>query len=187
LSHNLGVSDLDIVNLFKVTAKGEGYGLFDYMFPPIELPSSIQQHGVRKFYPETIYPFRRADNEKGTKRSDQSIKDTLTGLTRNIYRWYCMNDFLKNGSISTGELRNDIRIGNRLKFTDIRTGDTEMYMIESVMHQFRFGSPSTTSLGVTRGLPAKSNPRYKGFLNVMDERLAAASPKSVDPETEVLS
>lgn len=55
---------------------------------------------------------------------------------------------------ATTMLRPDILIGSRFRYQPFKNGDDWDFYIKQVTHDFVFGGPSTTSLVLTRGLPA---------------------------------
>ena len=81
------------------------------------------------------------------------------GLAKLITRQasYCEPLPLMANASLTCELRPDIFVGNRFEYAPFRpTNDIWQFYINEVNHSFRHGGPSTTTLTLSRGLPAST-------------------------------
>jgi hypothetical protein len=171
LDSNFGKSDADVVNMVKVVVSDRNIpsDTLDLAVIPKVLPSSIAKHGIRRMYTETGY----LQDANSVVRNTSGIGARLARLTAQVFGWHVMNDSMRNGTVQLGHLRNDIRIGNRVKVLD-GSGAGYVYYVEGTSHTFSYPGTATTSLALSRGIPPKGTTAHDIFLNQRNARLAEA-------------
>lgn len=111
---------------------------------PLWDKGDIIRHGLRRFDVNSKY---------GVPARDETKLLNMVEEQREVIRdWYAINTYLKNGTLELGVGMPDVRIGSRARIPGARSGDQdESYYIETVSHNWAYGTGTRTSLGVTRG------------------------------------
>lgn len=114
-------------------------------------PASIHRYGYYP-YPFTSYWFN--DNAFQQQVVTQGQFQNMIADVMSRVASYCEpNPLMAQGSV-TMELRPDIFAGNTFQYSPFKAPEAWTFYIESVQHTYSFGGPSTTTLGLSRGLPA---------------------------------
>ena len=147
---DVGRSGVERYNAYYVTVRiiQEAFGENGQtLLSPLIDPASIKRHGLR-----------RMDVQSSCLADLKTLDDgAMAHQQRYILRdWYCMNPYFLSGTISLKRGHPQIHIGGRIRIPGAAISRTEVvddesYYVESVSHNWRFGSATNTSLGVTRG------------------------------------
>lgn len=144
---NVGRTGLERYNAFFVNSplyqETLGGNAIDIV-APLWNKDEILRHGLRRFDVSSKY---------GVPGDEAKKLLNLVEEQREIIRdWYVMNPYLRNGTLELGIGMPDVRVGSRARVPGARSKDQdEIYYIETVSHNWSFGSGTKTSLGVTRG------------------------------------
>jgi hypothetical protein len=103
---------------------------------------SWARSGIRKLEPTTL---AFADFTKSI------LTETLGAWSERLTEWYAKNDTYLDGSFSM-RLRTDIRVGQRLDYSNAREAEFYSFYVESVTHNYAYPGTATTSVTVTRGV-----------------------------------
>ena len=105
---------------------------------PLWDTADMETHGMRQFNVESRY----------VSESNQ-VFTMARSLRERARDWYALNPYLLSGTITSGKLLPEVRIGDRLRVRGPGASEKNFY-VEQVSHQWSPGNGRTT-LGVTRG------------------------------------
>lgn len=143
-------SGSDIRNWFRVHADGQFLQneLTAVANVGVANKESIARSGLHKME-ETTLCFGLTEKEVS---ADNGVPfKFLQECAEQIAEWHWQNEELFVGSFG-GRFRPDVRVGRRLDTTNLRSRERNSFYIESVTNNFVFPGPSTTRIGVTRGV-----------------------------------
>lgn len=131
---------------------------------PIQDQDSVNRFGIKRFpYHNTKYvTFIQSANHKKTKGKSTFPQDNLfplkqiRSLARQLFRWFSFGETFESGVVSfkgrVGVGPSGLTMGSRLvELGPNSTPTGKEYYIESVMQEFRLGSPLKSTASVTRG------------------------------------
>ena len=144
VSLNVGKSGMERYNAFFVAPQVVQEAIpeagIDFA-QPLWDPGDILRHGLRRFDIVSKYTSPEADLAGVSSLQRLKVRD-----------WYCLNPYFLSGSLDLAIGLPDIRVGVKLRIPGRSSQeDDETYYVESVNHNWAFGSGIKTSLGVTRG------------------------------------
>lgn len=113
-------------------------------------PASVQRYGFRPAIGSTRWLF---DPTGTAAQQNLNIQDTILQLTANYISWAHPGPLMAQGSV-TVPLNPAILVGTRFRYAPFKDGEPWDFYVEGFQHNFVFGGPSTTTLTLTRGLPA---------------------------------
>lgn len=114
---------------------------------PVYDVESIRHHGFRRWEQRTRYfPFR--DDPQWLLLSARWLQT--------VHDWYVMAPLQLSGTIVTGYLRADVKIGDRV-IEERYDGSKVVYYVEGVQHDYTYPQAGRTIITVTRGEDVKTN------------------------------
>lgn len=124
-----------------------------YYFIAAADPASIHRYGYRPEMPS----FRWLSDLQGTsaQQSDLGLNQTVAAMTARVVSWHEPSPMMGIGSVVI-PLAPGIRVGDRFQYSPFKGQETWDFYVENVAHNFIFGGGtlSTTTLGLSRGLPS---------------------------------
>lgn len=113
--------------------------------------TSIHRYGYRPAWQSTAW---FADPTGGFAQSGNiNVTALVWDLMTRVYSYYEPTP-LMGYAATVIQLRPDIMPGCRYRYQPLKNEDSWDFYIEGVIHNFKFGGPSTTTLTLTRGLPS---------------------------------
>jgi hypothetical protein len=159
LKSSVGFSAGDAYNFYQLNPTSYG-GMFGvnpvnnvpaiFSFICASDPASVQRYGFRPRIGSTRWMF---DPTGAAAQQGLNIQDTILQLTANLVSWEHPGPLMAQGSV-TVPLNPAILIGTRFRYAPFKDGEPWDFYVEGFRHDFTFGGPSTTTLTLTRGLPA---------------------------------
>lgn len=143
---------------------------------PLWDPDDIAKHGLRRFDVTTKFTSPSADLAGLSSAQRLKVRD-----------WYCLNPHFLNGSFNLAIGIPGIRVGVRLRVKGSQSSnEDETYYVETVSHNWAFGSGVKTALGVTRGWVGTDNSLMSALSKVTFNYREAvrAKPKELSPEIQ---
>lgn len=149
-----GKSDFDTKNWIRVYPDAQylGHEVVDAVGTGYGSAFSMARAGLRKLEATTTafgdfkHPLVNAEAGLPTP-----LLQEWAGM---LAEWYTNNELLVTGSMTT-RLRPDARVGQRLDYTNERTGELLSFYIEGITHSFQYPQGGTTSFALTRGVERK--------------------------------
>jgi len=143
----------DILNFFRVRFPGLVEGVSqDLQFGTTINRLSCEQHGIRRFEGESIYPY--VNDKTDNNGFISSFQPTFDYYMSCVTAWYAYNERLLEGTM-TMRFRPDIRIGTRLTFVYTRKGKVQVsdFYVQRVSHTYT-PQPNTsrTTVDLVRGV-----------------------------------
>ena len=130
-------------------------------------PTSVQRYGFRPYIGNTRWMFDPTGSAAQQAKS-LGVQNTILQLTANMISWMHPGPLMLQGSV-TIPLNPAILIGTRFRYAPFKDGEPWDFYVEGYRHDFTFGGPSTTTLTLTRGLPAAiyADPSDGGLLKAI--------------------
>jgi len=110
------------------------------MAGPLWNTDDIKYHGLRRFDIVSHYVVE-----------DPTLINLTQGQRYLLQDWHCMNPYLLSGNIYLGRGFPEIHIGEKVSLLGKDPTLDKTFYVESVSHNWQFGSTTKTTLGVTRG------------------------------------
>lgn len=120
--------------------------LFAYAFDQ----ASVARYGYRPLQFDIPW-FADPTGQAAQENSDQT-KKTFARILGELAGYYEASPLMANATCTTW-LRPDIQIGTKFSYNPFKNNEVWDFYVETVQHSFNFGGPTTTTLGLTRGLP----------------------------------
>lgn len=149
MNFSVGTSTSEVRNWFRIhTDLGNGYqgDIATIARLGIIMPRSIERFGLRRFEEYSQFIF-----DTGRRPS----VDLIRSWNQKQVEWNWQNDKLLSGTI-TMRLRPDIRVGNRLVYSDKYHGGGYSFYVDSVDHIYNYPGASVTVVKVSRGVRSTS-------------------------------
>lgn len=166
ISKDIGFSDQEVANFFVInpTWLSASFGLnngnnspFIFTYAALVDTASIHRYGYRPVISEIEWfsdPTGAQAQAFAAGGATPDMFDLLVSeLSFRQSSWYEPVANMARGSI-TMRLRPDIFVGSRFAFSPYKIIDDWEFYVEGVSHSYEFGGQSTTSLMLSRGLPA---------------------------------
>lgn len=112
--------------------------------------ASISRYGYRPLMFDI--PWFSDPTGQSAKQNSSGTQATFAKVLGDVAGYYEPTPMMARAQMTTW-MRPDIQIGCRFSYKPFRTNDTWDFYVEIVQHVFEFGGASTTTLGLTRGLP----------------------------------
>ena len=112
--------------------------------------ASLNRYGYRPMMVETVW---MSDIQGSAATSgNANIQQLMGTLLARLCGYYEAAALMASGD-HVIRLRPDIQVGTRYSYAPFKDGVIWDFYIESVSHEFVYGGPSVTRLGLSRGLP----------------------------------
>lgn len=123
-----------------------------YYFSNLGMADTASAHRYG-FRPE-IGTFRWLFDPTGTgaQNGDVNIPQTAAALLGKLVSWHHPTPLMAKAAV-TLPLMPDVYVGTRFRYRPFKEGLEWEFYVETVRHDFVFGGLSTTTLGLSRGLP----------------------------------
>ena len=152
----------------------------------------IHRFGMRSMVRDTYWWADPNGNvAQGGPDIAQQMETLANALTTRLATFYDLLPLTERGEV-TLPLRPDIFVGTRFSYSPFRADTPWTFYINSVQHRWVFGGPSTTTLGLERGLPERVYADADGMLDVltgnairMDGDIAYGLPAGLGPGLQV--
>lgn len=115
--------------------------------------ASIDRYGYRPMsHPISWFTDITGAIAQDQNKDPNATQKLMANMLAKLCGYYEASTFMLKGTVSTW-LRPDIEIGTRFQYPPFRDGRTWEFYIASVTHEYNFGGPSRTTIGLERGLP----------------------------------
>lgn len=155
----LSVSDEEQANFYLVSPQYAWIGEKHWL---LSVPGIIDEPKFRRYGYRPMLPATSLIQPKAIDTLQDPIVQFYTALNWRMASWNVLNDQFLSG-IKTFKLLPHIHVGERLLDRSNWQKPYEFY-IEQVSHHFVQHEQATTTLGLTRGLPAREYETYGGKL-----------------------
>lgn len=170
LDDSIGRSDVETYSLFSVGMQNYfssadtnmTLGVFPYWSE-----KHFKKYGLRRLHRFTGYVGYANTTDQAT--ADGQIKE----YQRDLFNWNINNPDFYNGTIVV-QGRNHYKVGDKLLYLSRENGMELEFFIESVSHSFENYSTWTTTLSVTRGMPAGGEGRFEDPWDTFEEYTGGA-------------
>jgi len=131
---------------------GAAPGIFMYAYSGAINVAGIHRYGLKSMVRDTTWMVD--SNYQIAQSNPASAMQSLVGaLTTRMATIYTPLPVMESAQM-TSKLLPNIFVGGRFRYFPFRATEEWEFYIHSVTHSWRFGGPSTTTLGLERGLPA---------------------------------
>lgn len=144
MNFSVGTSTSDVRNWYRIhtnLGNGGGADLATVARLGLIMPRSIERFGLRRFEEYSQFIFH----------DGQPAVDLIRKWNQKQVEWNWMNDQLLSGTIAM-RLRPDIRVGNRLVYSDKYHGGGYSFYVDGVDHFYNYPGASVTVVKVSRGV-----------------------------------
>jgi cell wall-associated NlpC family hydrolase/3D (Asp-Asp-Asp) domain-containing protein len=151
ISDEVGRSDVETYSIYSVGAKTlfspqDTYKTFGVL--PYWNKEYAKKYGNSRLHVETAYTSVSSSEDIPLQT------DTMRDLMKDLYNWNIKNNSMLNGTLVV-KGSNKYKVGTRIIYTSTENGSENEFYVTSVTHTFVNFGRYTTTLGVTRGMPAK--------------------------------
>lgn len=123
---------------------------FPFSFVAAADAASVQRYGFRPFIGTTRWMY---DPNGTAAQSGKTITNTILSLTTAMVSWAHPRPLMLTGTV-TIPLAPNVRVGTRFRYVPFKDGVPWEFYVEGIEHRFIFGGRSSTTLTLSRGLPA---------------------------------
>lgn len=138
--------------LAQVLGISNGAGVFMWAYSGAANIAGIHRFGFKSMIRDTVWLADIGNQVSEGSAPPATLQQLIAALTTRLATFYTPLPLMESGSVEF-TLSPEIFVGNIFTYSPFRGDAPWSFYINNVSHTWTFGGPSTTTLGLERGLP----------------------------------
>jgi len=153
---SLGIHDYYNFFILNPTANKQALGLssapgiFMYAYSGAINVAGIRRYGMKSQIRDTLWIADPSFEIAGS--STPNLATLVADLTNRLASFYTPLSIMESATVTTSLLPS-VFVGSRFTYSPFRGDEPWQFYVNAVQHQWKYGGPSTTTVGLERGLP----------------------------------